>query len=185
MFERFAIRNEIPGSIGLPSNQVSLATYSDQWPELFHSERKRVALAMDPLPVSIAHIGSTSVPGMTAKPIIDILVGLQQPVHSIPVQLTLQSIGYHPHGEKGVPGRLFFTAGDPSQFHLHLVEHKGHIWEDHLLFREQLIQLPGLARDYIKIKRELAERFPSDRESYTRGKANFIENAIREATKSS
>lgn len=179
IFQRFTTQPNSEFSGGLPFNEVRLTDYCAQWPEQYRVESQRIAEALYPFSISLAHIGSTAIPGLTAKPIIDILLGLQEPVHSIPVQLTLQGMGYRPHGEKGVPGRLFFTAGDPARFHLHLVEYKGSIWKNHLFFRDRLIDNPKLAAQYVKLKRELAERFPQDRESYTRGKADFIENVLR------
>ena len=166
--------------MGLPANTVRMCVYSPHWPTLYSEERERLLKTLGSYPVQFAHIGSTSVPGLAAKPIIDILLGVSVPEQKLAITAHLKNLGYDSHGEKGVPGRLFFTLGDPCCFHLHLVDLEGDIWHDHRLFRDSLIADPKLAATYEKLKKRLAVQFPSDRESYTRGKANFIENTIRD-----
>jgi GrpB-like predicted nucleotidyltransferase (UPF0157 family) len=166
--------------LGLPRHLVRMHAYSAHWPELFVIEQKRIMQCLAPLAPATQHIGSTAVPGLAAKPIIDILMGVQSKPERTAVCRGLQLLGYEAHGEKGVPGRLFFSCGTPSRFHLHLVQLTGPIWKGHILFRDSLIADPALAAQYETLKRDLARRFPADRDSYTRGKAFFIEKTLAE-----
>lgn len=164
--------------LGLDPAIVQLRLYSAEWPDFYAKEIERFRLAFRDISLQSAHIGSTAVPFMTAKPIIDILLGYQQLEEREDISERLTLLGYASHGEKGVPGRLFFSFGSPTVYHVHLVEHDGAIWRGYLLFRECLRHKPGVAAEYIKLKQTLAQRFPDDRDSYTRGKADFIEKTI-------
>lgn len=162
-------------------NIVMLKEYSDQWPVLFHQERQRILQVLEPLTPNVEHIGSTAVPGMPAKPIVDIAVGIENLANLQDVIELLETIGYISKGEMGIPGRQFLTFGNPIRFHLHLVQLKGEIWSEHMLFRTKLITDRDLAERYIKIKKDLAARFPNNRKAYTVGKANFIESALADS----
>ncbi len=164
--------------LGLAPKVVQLHLYSAEWPDFYATEIERVSLALADNSVQAAHIGSTAVPSMTAKPIIDILLGYQEMEARDDICERLMMLGYENHGEKGVPGRLFFSFGSPTVYHVHLVEYDGDIWRGHLLFRECLRRNSDVAADYIKLKKDLAQKFPDDRDSYTRGKADFIEKTI-------
>lgn len=166
--------------LGLPKNLVRLCAYSSRWPEHYRRERQRLSRGLEPLPHCIAHVGSTAVAGLTAKPIIDILLGVAEPSDRDEISEIVQQLGYTAHGEKGVPGRLFYTWGEPRMFHLHLVDYGADIWHKHILFRNCLRTQSRLAAEYVSIKEELADMFPADRDSYTQGKAEFIESALSE-----
>lgn len=173
--------NIVQNCFGLPDDLVILSPYSQQWPVLFGEEKQRIAEALDTLMPNIIHIGSTAVPGLTAKPIIDIAIGIENSSCRHAATCLLELIGYKGHGEKGIPGRLFFTFGDPRTFHVHLVETHGVIWNRHILFKERLIAFPEIADAYVDLKTRLAMEFPRNRESYTLGKANFIEKTLETA----
>ncbi len=101
------------------------------------------------------------------------------------VETLLQTIGYLAKGEMGIPNRLFFTWGNPCIFHLHQVEHGGQIWGGHVAFRNELLQNPMVAQEYLLVKKALAQKYPTDRESYTCGKATFIEQVLTAVKNSS
>jgi GrpB-like predicted nucleotidyltransferase (UPF0157 family) len=160
---------------------VRLVPYDALWPMMFEAEADRIEAACADLPLRLEHIGSTSVPGMSSKPVIDILAG--RPPRSRPAAYiaAIRQVGYEHRGTAGIPGREFFRRGSPRTHHVHLVSWSSAVWEEHLLFRDLLRADPAIARDYEAVKRDLAIAFVDDRRAYTDGKATFIQAAIREA----
>ena len=120
-------------------------------------------------------------PGLAAKPIIDILGGLADERDRAAAIAALQSAGYVHRGEQGIPGRDFFRWGAPRQYHLHLTLAGSAFWRDHRLFRDWLRAHPDTAAAYAALKRDLATRFPRDREAYIDGKSTFVANVLRMA----
>lgn len=167
--------------LGLPKNVVRLAPYSPEWPMLFEKEKARLSDSLRLLDHVVEHIGSTAVPGLHAKPVLDIMIGLPNLQEMEAADAELVKLGYEAKGEKGVPGRLFLTLGDPCLYHVHLTQLHSAFWYEHLLFRDSLRQQETVASNYLAIKIRLAQAYPNDRDSYTRGKADFIEHVIAEA----
>lgn len=168
--------------LGLSSDRVVLAAHDPGWKDAFAVERARVLAALDDLPASLEHVGSTAVPGLAAKPILDLMLGRppEQPLE--PYVPALERIGYLYRGEHGLPGRHYFVrdyAEGCRTHHLHLVELGGTFWRTHLAFRDYLRQVPARAAAYAALKQELAARFPFDRDAYTEGKAAFILETLR------
>jgi GrpB-like predicted nucleotidyltransferase (UPF0157 family) len=148
---------------------------------MFDAEARRIEEACAGLAIRLEHIGSTSVPGMSAKPVIDILAG--RPPQSRPTDYiaAFRQLGYEHKGAFGVPGRDYFRRGTPRSHHVHLVKWSSTVWEDHLLFRDRLRTDPAIARDYEAVKRELAIAYANDRRGYTDAKGPFIRSVIRDA----
>lgn len=128
----------------------------------------------------IHHVGSTAVPGLEAKPIIDILAGIED--------LEAGRACFEPLGELGylhapyLPEEMhWFCKPDPARrtHHLHLVPEGSPRYRDELAFRDRLRADSGLAARYAMLKRELAERHPDDREAYTEGKGAFVRAVLR------
>jgi GrpB-like predicted nucleotidyltransferase (UPF0157 family) len=90
-------------------------------------------------------------------------------------------LGYEYRGEYGIAGRHYFVKGEPRTHHLHMVELKSDFWQSHLLFRDYLRQNPAVAGEYDNLKKNLAEKYAENRNAYLEGKAEFIENALKEA----
>lgn len=157
-------------------------SYDDAWPSLFLEERERIERALGSLAEGIEHVGSTAVPGLAAKPILDIMVsvpGLREADRCI---RPLEGLGYEYRGEAGIPGRLFFRKGAARRtHHLHLTEFESEFWERHLLFRDYLRVHPETAAEYARLKYRLAERFREDRAAYTEAKTEFISEVVRRA----
>jgi GrpB-like predicted nucleotidyltransferase (UPF0157 family) len=154
------------------SERVELRDYDPSWAEIFEAERILIAPIFDGRALGIEHIGSTSVPDLCAKPIVDVLVGLRELALSQEDIDAMEDLGYEYMGEFGVPGRLYFRKGEPRT-HVHVVEHGGHHWERQLLFRDALRADPEERKRYDAFKRQLAaEGHP--REVYTELKTPFI-----------
>ncbi len=127
-------------------------------------------------------MGSTSVPGLIAKPVIDICIGLQEPPPpGEAIIVALADLGYEHRGEHGIPGRHFFRKGAPRSHHLHVVLHGNDFWVRHLLFRDYLRAHPDEAEAYADLKRLLAIRHAGDREMYTDSKGPFIAGVLERA----
>ena len=173
-----------PASLGLESKTVRLVPYDPAWPSLFTAEQQRLTsiLVQDSLALVIEHTGSTAIPGLAAKPILDILAGAPDTTSLARAIDTLQRADYIYRGEQGIPGRHFFRRGNPRQYHLHLTLTDSDFWRDHLLFRNYLRANPEVAAEYAAIKHELAKRYPFDRESYIDGKTQFVQRVLREAS---
>ena len=132
---------------------------------------------------AVEHIGSTAIPGLDAKPVIDLLVGLRSMGDAGRCIRPLEELGYEYRGEAGVPGRLFsreFRKGQRAH-HLHLAVLGGAFWNEHLLFRDYLQAHPRTANEYARLKRALAARYRSDREAYAAAKADFVRGVLEKA----
>ena len=162
--------------LGLESGTVRVVPYDERWPTLYAEEIARLEprLAARGLSLRFEHTGSTAVPGLSAKPILDILAGWRTEAERSAIVDALVAAGYDYRGEQGIPGRDFFRRGDPRQYHLHLTREDGAFWNDHRLFRDYL-RTHADARDaYAALKTELAGRFRFERERYIEGKTDFV-----------
>jgi GrpB-like predicted nucleotidyltransferase (UPF0157 family) len=153
--------------IGLQRGIVKLAPYAAEWKRLFEEEKALLETVIGQYVLDIQHVGSTAVPGMVAKPIIDI-------------GIAVASFEEY-RGEHGIPRRHYFTKGHPRTHQIHMNEIGSRDWENLVLFRDYLIQHPGLAEEYAALKAELARRYPTNREAYLDGKAPFIERVLEMA----
>lgn len=170
-------------SLGLEPKTVRVVPYDTAWPELFVEEQRRLdaILIKEGVALAIEHTGSTAIPGLAAKPILDILAGAPHPVALARAIDTLQHADYIYRGEQGIPGRHFFRRGNPRQYHIHLTLTGSDFWREHLLFRNYLRANPQVAAEYAALKHILAERHPFDREAYIEGKTEFVQRVLREA----
>ncbi len=163
------------------ADPVIIVDYDPAWPRRFEVLRERVAAALGVLAVRIEHIGSTAVPGLPAKPIIDLDV-VVRPCDLAEAVDRLAAIGYARQGDLGVPGREAFDPppGGPAH-HLYLCLQGSAELRRHILFRDYVRSHPEAARDYAALKRSLAERYRDDRLAYTEGKGAFVEEILRRA----
>ena len=170
--------------VGLPRGIVRLAASDPSWPDLFRAEANRLAAGIATAglaPLRFEHIGSTAVPGLVAKPIIDLVAGYASGADPERYVATLQGAGYEHRGPQGIPGRELFVLGPDARrtHHLNLVPLDGWFWRDHLAFRDRLRQEPDVRAAYAALKRELAASYASDRPGYTAGKAVFIDQITK------
>lgn len=135
--------------------------------------------------MKIEHIGSTAVPGIAAKPVIDILVGVPPKANRAAYVAVMRQLGYEHRGANGIPGRDYFVRGAPRSHQLHLVSWSSGLWRDHLAFRDYLRAHPHTAREYEALKRQFAIAFADDRPKYAEAKGPFIRAVLRQASASS
>ncbi len=158
---------------------IDIVAYQDDWSDKYERERVRLYPVVKDVAKGIEHIGSTSVPGLAAKPIIDIAVHLAT-VKQVPELLEpLARLDYTYEGEYGLPGRHFFTKGEPRTFHLHLVDDTTNHWQRWITFRDLLRGDPKLCQAYQQLKGELARKYRFDRATYSDSKSDFINAAIQ------
>ena len=164
---------------------VELSPYSPLWPAVFELERDRLAALFAGEDIAIEHIGSTAVPGLGAKPIIDIMLGVAtlDVVDARIAALVDDGYRYVKEFEVAMPERRYFDKreGHPGRFHLHAVVKGSPFWVRHLAFRDALRADPALAERYWKVKQRMAARHPGDRSAYTDGKTDFIRGVIQGA----
>lgn len=162
------------------SQPIEIVAYDPEWPARFEQERVALAGALGDLAMDgIHHVGSTAVPGLDAKPIIDILVGVEGLDASRPAFDLLARLGYL-YAPYLADEMHWFCKPHPSRrtHHLHLVPVGTQRYSDELYFCDRLRADPDLARRYANLKRSLAYRFKHDREAYTQAKTTFIDEVL-------
>jgi GrpB-like predicted nucleotidyltransferase (UPF0157 family) len=168
--------------LGLAHKTVQLVPYDARWPVLFEREAALIRKQLGPHVLGIVHIGSTAVPGLDAKPIVDVMVGVADLRVPLLLFSQLEDLGYVHRPRDTVPDRLFF-AKDSSGLRTHnlsVCEFRSPFWDSHVKFRDRLRSDNNTAHAYAQLKRVLAERFPHDRVAYTDAKDQFIAAAIGE-----
>jgi GrpB-like predicted nucleotidyltransferase (UPF0157 family) len=166
-------------ALGLEPGLVRLVEYDDRWPALFVAEQQRIREQCGALRLKLEHIGGTSIAGMCAKPVLDILAGRPPMSPARDYAMAVERVGYEHRGERGVSGREFFCKGEPRTHHLHLVEEDGLLWREYVAFRDYLRAHTDIARQFADLKRTLAARFARDREAYMKAKSVRVEEILR------
>ncbi|MEZ4525615.1 MAG: GrpB family protein [Desulfobacterales bacterium] len=165
--------------IGLEKGFVRLIPYHAEWKRIFEHEKSCLQAAIGMYVLDIQHVGSTSVPQMVAKPIIDIAIAVRNFEEARACIRPIEDLGYEYRGENGIPRRHFFAKGNPRTHHIHMNEIDGQDWKEQILFRDYLTRNRQAAQKYAAIKKELARRYPTDRLSYTDGKGAFIKSVLQ------
>jgi GrpB-like predicted nucleotidyltransferase (UPF0157 family) len=161
---------------------VRLADHHPSWPARFRVEAEVLRVALAPLVPRFEHIGSTAVPGLTAQPIIDILLGVRVPMAVEQHAARLANFGYQLLPSAYDPGgrrRFLVRAVRGVRTHqAHVVEHLGEDWHRLLLFRDLLCRDPELAGRYAQLKRQLAQQYRNNRLAYTSAKSEFVQQVL-------
>ena len=164
--------------------EVRLVPYQEDWPHRFHSEKQWIigALLTEGITSTVRHIGSTSIPGMCAKPIVDLLVLVNKEVLKTAEKLLVEIGGYHSFGECGRSGRIFLSTGDTAEdaCYVHLTTPDNPCAVSQLAFQQKLMESSELRQQYMELKKRLARLYPHDRESYRLEKGGFIEACLQE-----
>lgn len=167
--------------IGLETGTVKLNRFTPLWRQRFRAETRRLAGHIRPSEYLLEHIGSTAVPGLDAKPIIDMSMMIAS-LARLPLWIKrMESAGYTYKGEYGLPGRHFFTRGNPVTHHLHIVAKGSPHWPHWILFRDYLRAHPGEANKYNDLKTKLAKKYSHNREAYTKAKTPLITAILKKA----
>lgn len=157
---------------------IYLASYNPEWPHLYEVEKQKLMQILKPYATTFEHIGSTSIPGIKSKPVIDILIGVNNLKEISAVEINkLAELGYQymPAFEKEFPHRKFFQKNDKEgnrTHQIHMVNFPSCWWQRHLLFRDYLRKIPNKAKAYEALKIELAPQF-TDTTLYAKAKSDF------------
>jgi GrpB-like predicted nucleotidyltransferase (UPF0157 family) len=165
------------------ARRIEVVPYNPEWPCLFQAEATRLAEVLADEIVAIHHVGSTAIPGMPAKPTLDLLLVVRAIERIDAFNDAMIALGYQPRGENGIPGRRYFvrhTQGVHTH-HLHAYRQGHPNVARHLRFRDYLRAHPGEARAYGTQKERLAQQYPGDGRSYTEGKDAFVAAIDRRA----
>lgn len=170
----------MPPPLGLARKTVQLVAYDDRWPQLFEFELDLLRERLGTEICDVAHIGSTAIPGMDAKPVLDLMIALPSLRVSATIYAALSELGYEHRPLDTVVDRLFFAKGPPERrtHNLSACERDSRFWKVHIQFRDRLRADPSIAQAYVELKRQLARQFPFDRLAYTNGKERFVERIV-------
>lgn len=163
--------------------KIKVVEYDSGWKHAFEIEARNLREIFGEEIITIHHIGSTSVPGLMAKPIIDMLPVVRDIKALDAYDEIMAARGYIPRGEFGLPGRRYFIKGTEVNrtHHIHAYQ-EGHAdITRHLAFRDYLLTHPGRARDYETLKLELIKRFDGDKDAYIDGKDGLVKEIEAEA----
>ncbi|MCA9822532.1 MAG: GrpB family protein [Dehalococcoidia bacterium] len=164
------------------TRRVELVPYNPDWPRIFTVMRRRILERCDGLVVDVEHIGSTSVPGLAAKDVVDLMPGLRAFDDGAKCVPAMESLGFVYKGEFGIPGRHYFNMDDPEtgkrlhNCHMYAIGHDE--WIAHLAFRHYLRGHADWRDRYEALKRHLAVRHRDDVEAYAEAKTDFVKQVV-------
>lgn len=162
--------------------KIEVCAYQREWNDLFEREATNIQKILKGELLETHHIGSTSVNGMKAKPVIDIMVTVQNIDQIEKYNPSMAIIGYQSKGENGLAGRRYFEkGGDQRTHHVHIYQAGNPEVVRHIAFRDYLRSHPEVAKQYSDVKQDLANRFPYDAESYINGKAPLVSEIEKQA----
>src|SRR6266545_1041492 len=167
--------------LGLRRGEVVVAPYDPRWPILFEETAAQLKAALGPAILAVHHVGSSAVPGLCAKPMLDILVSVPDFDDAKQLVAPLQVLGYEFRPEEEIPDRHYFRrpeGGELRTHHLSLAEPGSRHHRVTLGFGDALRRDAELATAYARLKLELAKRFPLDRPAYIEGKSQFVREAL-------
>ncbi len=183
--------------LGIPRNTAAVVPYDPEWPGLFEQERCRITSAIGHIVAGVHHVGSTSIPGMPAKPILDIAVLLYNFEDGERCISPMEKIGYlHVGLLDDIPGDRFFGKVHTSQescsdseeivtHHIHMYTLDSPLMQNHFAFRDYLLAHPEEIARYARLKFTLADKHPNDRASYSAAKNSFITEVLAKAAQES
>jgi len=166
------------------SAPIVIVEYDQEWPRRYEAERDRIMEKIGSEISAIEHIGTTAVPGVCAKPVIDMMVAVPGPGKADGLLTALSQIGYEDVTKIEDNDEWFYCLGRGScalYYHLHLVKADSEHWRRHIAFRNYLRAHPDTALEYCRLKRALARMYRTQREKYTESKTEFIERVVAEA----
>jgi GrpB-like predicted nucleotidyltransferase (UPF0157 family) len=162
---------------------MKLSPHSPNWKILYEKEIKKIREAIGDFINDIQHIGSTAIPGIAAKPIIDIAVMLSSLDKAKKLIKPLAEIGYEYDEPVSSSERYFFRKGKPTKYHLSLTAPNVTFWQRQVLFRDYLIKYPEEAKKYEKLKLGMIKKDPTGRKSYLKAKAPYVQRILELAEK--
>ncbi len=176
-------KQAVEGRVWMPA-PIVIIEYDPEWPNQYEAEKGRILEKVGSEISALEHIGSTAVPGICAKPIIDMMAAVPGPGEADGLLLALSQIGYDDVTKIESSSEWYYCLGRGFRevyYPLHLVKAGSEHWVKHILFRDYLRAHPETAREYCRMKRALAESYQTQQEKYTESKTGFIERVLAEA----
>jgi len=175
--------------LGLRRGKVKLLPYSPKWANLFGKEKQLLKKTFGKTIIGIEHVGSTAIPGMPAKPIIDINVGVKSMKIARETKNQFKKIGYEhrpvaPGRTKiDLKGQELYVKGPEARrtYYVHVTVYNSNYWKKYVFFRDHLRQNLAAAKQYAELKKKLAKKYPNDRYTYTEKKEVFINKILKKA----
>ena len=169
------------GFMALKRGTVELEEYNTKWAKEYEKEEKLLKKLLGKRIVEIHHIGSTSIPGLMAKPVIDILLVVDDLDHISEIEEILKDYDYENRGPQGVEDRMFFAKGpeDARTHYIHFTTKNSNTYVNQLYFKRYLLEHEDYLKKYCDLKKQLAEKYPTERKKYTSGKNDFITEVIK------
>ena len=169
------------------NDSIFLTSYDPRWPEMAELEKKILRETLSSITCEIEHVGSTSIPNLGAKPVIDLMIGVASLAEAEKTIEPLEKIGYSFWSENSNKWHFFFVKGLPSlggtgrSHHVHVVDRNHNFYLKQILFRNYLRENPKSAHDYFELKIKLSQKFHDDRDAYTNGKTEFVNSILAKA----
>ena len=169
-------------ALGLKRGTVKLAEYNPEWAELFESEKRSIQEVFQDQVLGIEHVGSTAIPGMLAKPILDLMIAVESLEDYERFTPLLEKVGYKfMRDQRGYQGSILYVKG-PEENRTHYLKlgvRDSDFWRENILFRDYLIAHPEKAKQYMELKQCLFEKHEGVRECYTKDKHEFVQEILR------
>ncbi|CAN5478650.1 GrpB family protein [soil metagenome] len=169
------------------TDEVVVVSWRSAWEQAFASERDRIERILGDRVIAIEHIGSTAVPGLAAKPVIDLLCGFRTYADAVAAVPLLVADGWDLPADINarIEDRRFLkrVKDDVRTHHAHLIEFGSPLWDEYVFFRDALREDPAVRDEYESLKRKLAEKFRDQRDSYTASKGDFVKRVVAERRK--
>lgn len=163
----------------LDKEEIHVVNHQPNWAEKYRKEAETLSGIFCKHPFLMEHIGSTAVPGLKAKPIVDIAVRFDSVEVVSEYVKPLTEYGYHYFGEFIFPRWYYFCRGAPREFNLHVVDSTTEHWDVWVRFRDILLRDDRIREEYQTLKTELAEKYRCERKKYTEGKTEFVARVLR------
>jgi GrpB-like predicted nucleotidyltransferase (UPF0157 family) len=166
--------------LGLRRGEVRLVAHQPGWPAAFAREKERLRQRLGAAALAVEHVGSTAIPGLVAKPVIDIALAVASLADTADWPQRLESVGYAFFGDREGWGEHFYAKGPAEHrtMYLHVVPIQSARWSDYLKFRDALRAKAELRKEYEGLKLRLLAAHPGDRTAYTAAKAAFIQRVL-------
>ena len=166
--------------MGLNKDKVELEEYTTRWHESYLEEEKVLKEVLKDILLEIEHVGSTSIPNLKSKPIVDIGIAVKDLKEVEKYAKKLEEVGYNFRYDNGEKGEYLVRKGpeDNRTHYIHIVELNSEKWLNFVLFKRHLLNNPEVVTEYENLKVELSKKFSDDRKSYTKAKNEFIASII-------